>query len=48
MTQSLSRVTIRVSADIDTNVRPIWSVIIKQSVHSLLEHFKNRARELYG
>lgn len=48
MTQSLSRVTIRVSADIDANVRPIWSVIIKQSVHSLLEHFNNRARELYG
>lgn len=48
MTQSLSRVTIRVSADIDTSVRPIWNVIIKQSVHSLLEHFKDRAREIYG
>ena len=48
MTQSLSRVTIRVTADIDSKVRPIWNVIIKQSVHSLLEHFKERARKLYA
>lgn len=48
MTQSLCRVTIRVNADIDSSVRPIWNVIIKQSVHSLLEHFNRRALDLYG
>lgn len=48
MTQTLSRVTLRVTADIDSSVRPIWNVIIKQSVHSLLEHFKTRARQIYG
>lgn len=48
MTNNLSRVSLRVNADIDDSVRSVWNVIIRQSVHSLLEHFKTRAKKVYG
>ena len=48
MTRSLSRVTLKVTADIDASVRSVWNIVIRQSVHSLLEHFKSRAKKVYG
>lgn len=48
MTKNLSRVSLKVTADIDASVRSVWNIVIRQSVHSLLEHFKTRAKKLYG
>ena len=46
--KEMSRVTITVNADIDTQVKSVLNIIVRQTIHSLLEHFSSRAREIYG
>ena len=46
--RQLTQVTISVQADIVPHAKSLLNTIVEKSVHSLLEHFASRAREVYG
>ena len=47
VTRQLTRVTITVEADFVPHARKLLDALVERSMHSLLEHFINRAHEIY-
>jgi coenzyme Q-binding protein COQ10 len=48
VTRDMCRVNLAVEAEIYLTARSILNLIVRQSIHSLLQHFALRARQIYG